>query len=68
MAKYSLVGVNGNAFAVMGYVTKAMKETGKSKEEIDAYRKKAMDSDYNNLISVSIDEIDAINEKQINKL
>lgn len=67
MEKYTLVGVNGNAFAIMGYVIKAMKETGKSKEEIDTYQKEAMSSDYDNLISVSVDEIDAINEKQINK-
>lgn len=39
--KYTLVGVDGNAFAVMGYVQNAMRKSGFSKEEISAYLKRA---------------------------
>ena len=38
--EYTLVGVNGNAFAIMGYVVRAMKLEHKSKDEIDAYIRK----------------------------
>ena len=60
--KYDLVGVDGNAFAVMGYVLKAMKECKMSKEEQSDYQTKAMSGDYNNLLTVSIEMIDKCNE------
>lgn len=37
MEKYTLIGVDGNAFAIMGYVSRAMKRECKSKAEINAY-------------------------------
>ena len=58
---YDLVGVDGNAFCIMGYVIKAMQECKKSKEEIEAYRKAATASDYTNLIAVSCTIIDECN-------
>lgn len=58
---YSLIGVDGNAFSVMGYVAKAMRECHKSKEEIDAYYKDAMSGDYNNLLCVSMDMLEILN-------
>ena len=58
---YDLVGVDGNAFCIMGYVIKAMQECKKSKEEIEAYRKAAATSDYTNLIAVSCTIIDECN-------
>lgn len=63
MEKYCLVGVDGNAYAVMGYVGKAMKETGYTQEEIKAYYDKAMSSDYQNLLCVSVEQIEACNER-----
>ena len=60
--KYDLVGVDGNAFSVMGYVLKAMKECGMSKEEQSDYQTKAMSGDYNNLLAVSVEMIDKCNE------
>lgn len=60
--KYDLVGVDGNAFAVMGYVLKAMQECKMSKEEQSDYQTKAMSGDYNNLLAVSIKMIDKCNE------
>ena len=60
--KYDLVGVDGNAFSVMGYVLKAMKECKMSKEEQSDYQTKAMSGDYDNLLAISIKMIDLCNE------
>ena len=60
--KYDLVGVDGNAFAVMAYVLKAMKECKMSKEEQSDYQTEAMSSDYNNLLAISIKMIDLCNK------
>jgi hypothetical protein len=45
-----LVGEDGNAFAILGRVTKAMKRSGVSKEDIDAFTKEAMSADYDALL------------------
>lgn len=60
--KYDLVGIDGNAFAIMGYVLKAMKECKISKGEQLYYQMKAMDSDYNNLLAISVEMIDKCNK------
>jgi len=59
--KYDLVGVDGNAFSVMGYVLRAMKDCKMSSEEQDAYKHDAMSSDYSHLICVSVDMVDRCN-------
>ena len=59
--KYTLVGVDGNAFAVMGYVQRALRESG-MRELQEEYTKEAMSGDYENLLCVSMDYIDRINE------
>ena len=61
--KYTLIGVDGNAFSVMGYVRTAMKREHCTKEEIDAYTKDAMSSDYYHLLSVSHATLEALNEE-----
>ena len=61
--KYDLVCVNGNAWSVMGYVARAMKNEGMSREEVSAYRADAMSGDYNHLLCVSIEMIDKCNER-----
>lgn len=59
--KYSLVGVDGNAYAIMVYVTCAMRECGKTMVEIDDYIKQAKSSDYNHLVSEDMcDELNKI--------
>lgn len=62
--EYTLVGVNGNAFAIMGYVVRAMKLEHKSKDEIDAYIRDARSSDYTHLIAVSVDMCEELNNRQ----
>ena len=61
--KYNLVGVDGNAFCVMGYVARAMRAEGFSREEIKAYQDDAMSADYSHLICVSIDKVDECNDR-----
>ena len=61
--KYNLVGIDGNAYSIMGYVTNAMKEEGFSKAERDEYLRDAMSSDYNHLLCVSIDYVEQCNER-----
>lgn len=47
---YTLVGIDGNAFSIMGFVARIMRQHGHSRDEIEQYRKEAMSSDYNNLL------------------
>lgn len=55
--KMSLVGVNGNAFAIMGAFQANAKRQGWTDDEIGAVLKKAKSGDYNNLIAVICDNI-----------
>lgn len=57
---YQLVGVDGNAFAVMGYTARALKRTGHA-DLVDAMFKEATVGDYNNLIVVCQKYIDIAN-------
>lgn len=47
-----LTGKDGNAFAIMGRVTLAMRRSGISSEEIDQFHKEATSGDYDNLLHV----------------
>ena len=59
--KYSLEGVDGNAFAIMGYTAKALKTVGLG-NLVDEMREKATSGDYSNLIRVCMGYIDQANE------
>jgi hypothetical protein len=45
-----LTGTDGNAFAVLGKVTKALRQAGVSKEDRDAFMAEATASDYDALL------------------
>lgn len=60
---YSLVGVDGNAYAIMGYTARAMRRAGFTKEEIDGMYEEAESGNYYNLIAVCDDYIDKVNAK-----
>ena len=47
-----LVGLDGNAFAVIGAFRRAAKKCGWTKQEIDDVTKDAMSGDYNHLLAV----------------
>jgi len=51
--KVKLIGEDGNAFAILGNVRRAMREAGVPNEVISEYFEKAMSGDYNNLLKVT---------------
>lgn len=62
MKAFTLVGVDGNAFSVMGYTAHALKTAG-LKDKVDEMQKKATSGDYNNLLCVCMKYIDMANNK-----
>ena len=62
MKAYTLIGINGNAYSIMGYVRAAMDDANMTNDDIDAYVKDATSSDYNHLVAVSCEMIDRVNE------
>jgi hypothetical protein len=59
MTKYpeievSLIGNDGNAFAIMGTIQKALHDAKVSNEEIDLYLKESMSGDYDNLLRTAM--------------
>jgi len=53
-----LTGHDGNAFAIMGRVKKALRHNGADKEYIDRYLNEATSGDYNNLLAVCMNYVD----------
>ena len=62
MPKYSvsvpLIGQDGNAFAILGSVQRALRKAGASKDEINQYMQEAMSGDYNHLLSTTMDWVE----------
>lgn len=59
MVKYpevevQLTGNDGNAYAIMGAVRRALKRAKVSADEIDEYMKQSMSGDYDNLLRVAM--------------
>lgn len=50
--KLNLVGLDGNAFSLMGAFRNAARKQGRSQEEIKAVLDDCMSKDYNHLLSV----------------
>lgn len=48
--KMNLVGIDGNAFAIIGNFRKQARKEKWTKEEIDSVIEKAMEFDYNHLL------------------
>jgi hypothetical protein len=48
------VGTDGNAFAILGVVTRALRRVGNPPEVIDAYKAQATAGDYDHLLAVSM--------------
>lgn len=57
MAKYNvdvqLSGNDGNAFAIMAQVNRALRNAGATPEEIAQYQQESMSGDYDNLLRVA---------------
>ena len=64
MPKYDieveLIGQDGNAFAVMGAVARALRRARVPSEEIDQYHKEAMSGDYDNLLRVTAEWVEIV--------
>ena len=60
--KYDLVGIDGNAFSVMGYTARALRNEGLG-NLVDEMREKAMSGDYNHLLCVCMEYIDRANKE-----
>lgn len=64
MPKYDveveLVGHDGNAFAIMGRVQRALKDAGATKEELDQYFHESTAGDYDNLLRVAMEWVEVI--------
>ena len=63
LKKYNLVGINGNAFNIMAYVTHAMRQEGKCREAISQYTDNTTSGDYENLLRVSQIILNELNSK-----
>ena len=59
--RYSLIGVDGNAFMLMGYTARALKETG-HRDLVSKMHEEATSGDYYNLIAVCDRYLDICNE------
>lgn len=59
--KYNLVGVDGNAYSIMGYTSKALKNEGLG-DKVDEMYKRATSGDYYNLIAVCDEYVQMANE------
>lgn len=62
MAKYDLVGQDGNAFALMGYTARALKNEG-LRDKVEEMQSRATAGDYYHLIAVCDEYIQMANEK-----
>jgi hypothetical protein len=63
MAKYpeikvQLTGQDGNAFAIMGAVSRELRKAGVSKDEINEYTKQSMSGDYDNLLRTAMEWVE----------
>ena len=59
MTKYpeievSILGRDGNAFAIMGAISTALRKAGVSKDEINQYTSESMSGDYENLLRTAM--------------
>ncbi len=56
--KVQLTGNDGNAWSIMGSVSRALRKGGVSAEEIKKYTEESMSGDYNNLLCTAMKWVD----------
>jgi hypothetical protein len=56
--KVRLVGQDGNAFAIMGRVTRALRRAGVKADEIKAYTDECTSGDYDHLLATTMRWVD----------
>lgn len=50
----TLTGQDGNAYNIMGLVSRALRNNGVPKKEIDEYHQESMSGDYDNLLRTAM--------------
>lgn len=60
----NLIGVNGNAFMIMGVFRKQAKKEGWTPEEIEDVMTEAKSGDYNHLLATIENHCEPINEEE----
>jgi hypothetical protein len=53
-----LTGEDGNAFAILGRTTRALRQAGLGKDEIDQYYAEATSGDYDHLLQTTMRWVD----------
>jgi len=56
--KVELSGGDGNAFAVLGKVKRALQRASTPQDEIDQFMKEATSGDYNHLLATAMEWVD----------
>ena len=56
--KVKLIGIDGNAFAILGRVKRALAEAGYSREDVAKYVAEATAGDYDHLLQVTMNWVD----------
>lgn len=56
--KVKLVGEDGNAFAILGRVTREMKRAGVDAETIKEYQNEAMSGNYDHLLATTMEYVE----------
>ena len=62
--KVELVGEDGNAFAILGRVTKAMRREHIPQAEIDMFREEATSGDYSHLLVTAVEWVTTDNDDE----
>lgn len=66
--RIKLVGEDGNAFAILGRVSKAPRKAGADKEYIDKYISEATSGDYDKLLVTTLDYVDEGREDDVQSI
>lgn len=61
MSRFTLIGVDGNAFSIMGYTAGALRKAG-LRDKIDEMYSKATSGNYYHLIAVCDEYVEMANE------
>jgi len=56
--KLQLVGIDGNAYSILGAAVKAAKKAGWTQEMIADFKEEAMADDYQHLLNTVVDQFD----------
>lgn len=62
MSRFTLIGCDSNAFAILGYVRSCMRDAKVPQDEQEEFIKDAISGDYYHLLCLSQDMIDHCNE------